>query len=78
MACAVGIFAAEAIMAVETLRKLNLPIQKDGLVLLPNLGPFLVPVPERAVHSIKCHIHFHAVILLMLLSRNRMLHSVLE
>uniref|UniRef100_A0A0A9D316 Uncharacterized protein n=1 Tax=Arundo donax TaxID=35708 RepID=A0A0A9D316_ARUDO len=67
MARPVGVFAAHASAAVQALRELNLSIQEDGLVLLPHLGPLLVLVSERCVHPLKCHLHLHAVIVVLLM-----------
>lgn len=73
VARAVGVLAAEPVVAVEALGELDLPVEKDGLVLLPDLGPLLVFVPERTVvnpgtvrhlrlHDV-VHVHLHLMLL---------------
>ena len=67
MARPVGVLAAEAVVAVEALGELDLAVEKDGLVLLPDLGPLLVLVPEGAMmNPVVCYLHLHADIYLML------------
>jgi hypothetical protein len=54
---------AEAIVAAKAHCKCNLPIQRDRLELLPDLGQTFAPIVQSAVKF--CH-HFDAAILLML------------
>jgi len=76
MARPVGVLAAEAVVAVEALRELDLPVEEDGLVLLPDLGPLLVLVPECAMmNSVIRNLHLHGATHLMLL---RILHDLLD
>jgi hypothetical protein len=67
MARSIGVLAAHAAVAVQALCKLNLPVQEDGFVLLPHLGPLLVLVPESVVivHPLECRFCSHAILLLL-------------
>lgn len=81
MARSVGVLAAHATAAVQALCELDLPVQEDGLVLLPHLGPLPVLVPERAVtvHPLEYRFRSHAVLLfLLLLVLPRMIHDLLD